>query len=216
MVVRRGPEAAGVTLLELLVAISMSAVVVLLALSLFRDAGFASRLTGGRSDAAFAAQAAFGSLADNLMQGRGILRLAPGEAELLNRRNRRLAYVWRDSTLTVNGKTYPFALESLIIAPSGPRRPAWKPFSGETPWDLDSLDADRDGVLGFDELDRDRDGALDSRECRYVAAVRVTLAVRFRDAPLLLTCVVHPRNRASDTSASARDISGFPSGIPDP
>src|SRR3954469_17198703 len=95
----QGNGQSGVTLIELVVAISLSAVVVLLALSLFKDVGFAARITGGRRDAAFEAQAAFASLTGNLMTGRGIQRLAEGEAVLMNRGNRRVTYAWSASFL---------------------------------------------------------------------------------------------------------------------
>jgi hypothetical protein len=202
MVVKRndrpggGAREAGLTLIELLIAISMSSVVVLMALALFRDVGFAARLTGGKREAAFAARAALASLAGNLMTGGGIVRLAPGEAVVLNRRNRRVTYAWADSALKADGKDFGFRLASLRIDPAGPSRPAWKAFSGNTPWELDSLDEDHDGAIGASELDRDGDGELDADECRFLATVRVTLVASARGVPIVLTCVVHPRNRA--------------------
>jgi hypothetical protein len=204
-------------LIELLFAVSLSAVVVLMAMSLFRDVGFAARFFGGRRDAAFEAQAAFESLAGNLMTGRGILRLADGEAVVLNRRNRRVTYAWGDSSLKANGVPFRFALGSLRIEPSGPVRPAWKAFSGEMPWELDSLDANHDGLIDLTELDRDGDGALGPQECRYIAALRVTLVAAYHGAPIVLTALVHPRNRASGGAADPDSGDGMSrDAVPEP
>ncbi|MBW8887439.1 MAG: prepilin-type N-terminal cleavage/methylation domain-containing protein [Fibrobacteres bacterium] len=208
----------GVTLIELLIAISLSAVVILLALSLFKDVGFAARLTGGRRDAAFEAHAAFASLTGNLMTGRGIQRLAEGEAVLRNRRNRRVTYAWSDSVLKANGVPYKFTLASLRIEPSGPVRPAWKAFSGEMPWELDSLDGNGDGHIDFSELDRNGDGELGVDECRFIATLRVTLVASFRGIPIVMTCLVHPRNRASGPVPGDPDTSyeTSPEEVPEP
>jgi hypothetical protein len=204
------------TLVELLIALAMSSVVLLLAMGLFRDVGFAARLAGGKRDAAFEAQAAFSALSDNLMEGGGILKLGPGEAELLNRRNRRVTYAWDDSVLKANGKAYRFRLASLEAVPSGPVKPAWQAFSAALPWELDSLDADGDGRIDFEELDRDRSGFLDAEECRFVASIRVTLTAEFRGEPLVLTALVHPRNRVpARVGEDARDIE-TESGVPAP
>ena len=192
-----GDGQAGVSLVELLIAISLSAVVVLLALSLFKDVGFAARITGARRDAAFEAHAAFASLTGNLMSGRGISRLADGEAVLLNRGNRRVTYAWSDSVLKANGVPYKFPLASLRIEPYGPVRPVWKAFERELPWELDSLDGNHDGFIDASELDRNGNGELGPEECRFIAALRVTLVASYHGAPIVMTCVVHPRNRVS-------------------
>lgn len=215
MVVTRRNQG-GVTLIELLIAISLSSVVILLALSLFKDVGFAARLVGGRRDAAFEARAAFASLTGNLMTGNGILRLAPGRAEVLNRRNRRITYAWGDSVLKANDVAYKFPLASLSIEPYGPVRPAWKAFSAELPWELDSLDADHDGRIDAAELDRDGDGEIKDAECRFIAGMRVTLIATYRGLPLALTCVVHPRNRSPAGADSGETGSDLPDGVPEP
>jgi prepilin-type N-terminal cleavage/methylation domain-containing protein len=209
---------AGVTMIELLIAISLSSVVVLLALSLFKDVGFAARFAGGRRDAAFEAQAAFESLTGNLMAGGGIVRLAEGEAVVLNRRRRRMTYAWGDSLLKANGVPFKFSLASLRIDPSGPVRPAWKAFTGEMPWDLDSLDGNHDGLIDFAELDRDGDGELGRDECRFIAALRVTMVVDYHGAPMLLTALVHPRNRApaTDNGESDTTFETVPDAVPEP
>lgn len=218
MVVKRNPGQSGVTLIELLIAISLSAVVILLALSLFKDVGFAARITGGRRDAAFEAQAAFESLTGNLMTGMGIQRLAEGEAILLNRRNRRIAYTWSDSVLKANGVPFKFQLASLRIEPLGPVRPAWKAFSGEMPWELDSLDGNHDGSIDFTELDRNGDGGLARDECRFIATLRVTLVASYHGAPIVLTGLVHPRNRASGAVRGDEDSTDEtgPEEVPEP
>jgi hypothetical protein len=215
MVVKRG-GASGVTLIELLIAISLSSLVVLMALSLFKDVGFAARLTGGRRDAAFQANAALSSLSGNLLAGGGILRLAEGEAVVLNRRNRRVTYAWGDSVLKANGKAYGFRLASLRIETAGPVRPVWRAFGSEMPWDLDSLDGDHNGAIDSSELDRNGDGALDTEECRFLASVRVTLVASAKGIPITLTAVVHPRNRAPWGIATETEDPDDASAIPEP
>jgi hypothetical protein len=205
-------------MIELLIAISLSSVVVLLALSLFKDVGLAARITGGRRDAAFEAQAAFASLTGNLMTGMGIKRISEGEAVVLNRGNRRITYAWSDSVLKANDVPYKFSLASLRIEPIGPVRPAWKPFSGEMPWELDSLDGDHDGTIDFSELDHNGDGELGPEECRFIAALRVTLVASYHGAPIVLTCLVHPRNRPSGIVPGAADSADetIPEDVPEP
>ena len=212
------PGQAGVTLIELLIAISLASVVVLLALSLFKDVGFAARFAGGRRDAAFEAQAAFESLTGNLMAGGGILRLAEGEAVVLNRRRHRITYAWGDSLLKANGVPFKFTLASLRIEPSGPIRPAWKDFTGEMPWELDSLDGNHDGLIDFGELDRNGDGELGRDECRFIAALRVTMVIAYHGTPMLLTALLHPRNRAlaTDNGDSDSTLETVPDAVPEP
>jgi hypothetical protein len=215
MVVKRG-GASGVTLIELLIAISLSSLVILMALALFKDVGFASRLAGGKRDVAFQARSALASLSGNLLTGGGVLRLAPGEVVVLNRRNRRVTYAWGDSVLKANGKPYGFRLVSLRIDPAGPVRPGWKAFAGEMPWDLDSLDGDHNGTIDSTELDRNADGVLDTEECRFLASLRLTLVASAHGVPITLTGLVHPRNRAkAGTEAEAGDPDD-PGGIPEP
>lgn len=215
MVVKRGGES-GVTLIELLFAISLSSLVVLMALSLFKDVGFAARLTGGKRDAAFQARAALASLSGNLLAGGGVVGLAPGEAIVLNRRNRRVTYAWGDSVLRANGRPYGFRLASLRVAPAGPVRPAWQAFAGQMPWDLDSLDGNHDGAIDSSELDRNGDGALDTEECRFLATARVTLVASVQGIPITLTAVVHPRNRARPGTDPGTGDPDDAIGIPEP
>lgn len=206
----------GVTLIELMVAIAMSTVIVLLAYGLLKDAGFAARLLTGKRGAAFEAQAAFASMADNLMSGGGIISLAPDRAEVLNRRNRRVTYAQVDSSLTVNGVAWKFKLASFRLEATGPIRPDWQAFSGSLPWELDSLDSDRDGRLDFEELDRDRNGELDPVESRFIASIRLTLIADQKGIPIVQTCLIHPRNRVPSVSGQeAEDILGS-GGIPEP
>jgi prepilin-type N-terminal cleavage/methylation domain-containing protein len=204
----------GVTLVELLIALSLSTVVVGLALALFKDVGFAARLGAGNRDAAFQAQAAFGALGENLMTGNGILELGPDKIVLLNRANRRMEYRWEDSTLRLNGKPFGFRVAALAVEPEGPEAPEANGFSVGTPWDLDSLDGDRDGRILFDELDRDRSATLDPEECRYIATVKVTLTTVFRGLPVTQTGILHPRNRvpavAGDRASDVLESGGIP------
>jgi prepilin-type N-terminal cleavage/methylation domain-containing protein len=211
-----GGNQRGVTLVELLMAVAMSTVVILLAYGLLKDVGFATRLLTGKRGTAFEAQAAFASMADNLMTGGGILALGPDKADVLNRRNRRVTYAWGDSALTVNGVAWKFRMSSLRLEASGPTRPDWKAFSGGMPWELDSLDSDRDGRLAFDELDRDRNGELDPEESRFIASIRITLIADHKGIPLVQTCLIHPRNRVPAIEGQeAEDILGS-GGIPEP
>jgi prepilin-type N-terminal cleavage/methylation domain-containing protein len=213
---RRPQGDSGVTLIELLLALALSTVVVGMSLALFKDAGFAARLGAQRRDAGFQAHAAFAALTGSLMTGGGILQVGPDRLDILNRANRRLDYGWQDSTLSLNGKAFGFRLASLEVVPEGPQRPEPKGFAADLPWDLDSLDGDRDGRIGFEELDRDRSGRLEPEECRFIAHITVTMTTVFKDVPMVQTCVVHPRNRvpaAAGQEASEVMESG---GIPDP
>ncbi len=214
--VARRAGASGVTLVELLLAISLSSVVALLALALFKDVGFAARLTGGKREADFQARTAMASLSGNLLAGGGVLKLAPGEAVLLNRRNRKVTYAWADSALKANGKGFGFRLVSLSLEPAGPVRPAWKAFANVMPWELDSLDGDHNGSIDSSELDRNGDGELDWEECRFLGTVRITLVVSARGIPISYTAVVHPRNRAKSGSAAEAGDPEDASGIPEP
>lgn len=206
----------GVTLVELLMAISMSTLVIGMALALFKDMGFAARLSQDRRDAGFQARAFFGSMSQNLMTGGGILGIAPGRLDLLNVGNRRVEYLWVDSSLTVNGKEMEFRVASLEVEPFGPIRPGREDgFSAAGAWDLDSLDGNRDGTLDFSELDRDRDGELNPEEGRYIARIRLTLTVMVRGLPMRQTCIVHPRNRISSARGRPADEIIREGGIPE-
>ena len=206
----------GVSLVELLIAISLSVLVVGMGLALFKDVGAAARLGSGRRDAAFQAQAAFTALSNSLLSGGGMLRIGPDRLEILNRNNRRLDYRWKDSTLALNGKEFAFRLASLEIKPEGPARPEPGNFSIQPAWDLDSLDGDRDGRIDFDELDRDRSGELEAEECRFVGRISIEMKIVFRDVMIVQSTSVHPRNRIpASTDEAPEDISGF-GGIPDP
>jgi prepilin-type N-terminal cleavage/methylation domain-containing protein len=218
----RGPAAdpdfgsRGVTLVELLIAISLSSLVVMMAMALFKDAGFAARLLGGRRDAASRSQALFSSISENLMAGGGILRLAPDHLEILNVRNRKVDYRWEDSAITVNGKTWNLRLASMHVEPEGPSRPAWREFSGIGPWELDSLDGNRDGAIDFAELDRDHSGELEPEECRFIARIRISMVVIDHGIPIGQSCIVHPRNRVP--AAAGDDVQEIleSGGIPEP
>lgn len=211
----RTRNAHGVTLVELLIAISLSTVVVGLSLALFKDAGFAARLGAGNRDVASQAQAAFGTLSENLMTGNGIVELGPEKIVVLNRANRAMEYRREDSLLSLNGKPFRFKVAAWIVEPEGPRRPEGDGFAIDTPWDLDSLDGDRDGRILFDELDRDRNGILDPQECRFIATVKLTLGAAYRERQVIQTGVVHPRNRVP--ALAGDDAGDFePVGIPEP
>ena len=214
--IRGTRSASGVTLVELLVAISLSVLVVGMGLALFKDVGLAARLGSGRRDAAFQAQTAFTTLSNSLMSGGGILRIGPDRLEILSRNNRRMDYRWEDSTLSLNGNKFAFRLASLEIRPEGPERPEPRDFTIQPAWDLDSLDGDRDGRIDFDELDRDRSGELEPEECRFIGRISIEMKIVFRDLLSVQTMSVHPRNRVPGvTGQPPEDINGF-GGIPEP
>src|SRR5690606_29465205 len=187
-----------------------------MAVALFKDMGFAARLTQGKRDAGFQARAFFSGLSQNLMTGGGILGMGPGRLDLLNVRNRRVEYLWTDSVLTVNGKAGDFRVASLEIEPRGPMRPVTGDgLPGYEAWELDSLDGNRDGTLDFSELDRDRSGELDPEEIRYLARIKLTLTVIDRGLPLTQTCIVHPRNRVPAVAGRTADEIMEQGGIPE-
>lgn len=207
---------AGVSLVELLIAISLSVLVVGMGLALFKDVGNAARLGSGRRDAAFQAQAAFTTLSNSLLSGGGILRIGPDRLEILNRNNRRLDYRWEDSTLSLNGKDFAFRLASLEIKPEGPERPEPRDFSSLPAWDLDSLDGDRDGRIDFDELDRDRSGELEPEECRFIGRISIEMKIVYRGLIQAQATSVHPRNRVPTAAGQAPEDNSGLGGIPDP
>jgi hypothetical protein len=212
----RDRRSSGVTLIELMTAISLSSLVVLMAMALLKDAGFAARLLGGKRDAASRSQALFAALSENLMAGGGILRMAPDRLEILNARHRTVDYRWGDSAITVNGKPWNLRIASMQVEPEGPSRPGWREFSGLGPWELDSLDGNRDGAIDFSELDRDHSGELEPEECRFIARIRITMVVMDHGVPIGQTCVVHPRNRVPAAAGdAAEDVLEY-GGIPEP
>jgi prepilin-type N-terminal cleavage/methylation domain-containing protein len=208
----------GVTLIELVVSMALSVLVAAMALAFFKDAGNAARLSRGRREAGFQAQALFSSLSENLLAGSGVLRVGEGRLVLLNGRDLRVEYKKEDSTLSVNGKALGLRVGEFLIEPMGPSRPDRNAMGGlgEQPWDLDSLDQDRDGLIGFSELDRDRNGELDEEECRFVALFRVTLTIVDQNLPMTQVGIVHPRNhfpaltgKDLETSVKSEDFPGF-------
>lgn len=211
-----GRSTTGVTLVELLIATSLSVLVVGMGLALFKDVGVAARLGSGRRDAAFQAQAAFTALSNSLLSGGGLLRIGPDRLEILNRNDRRLDYRWEDSTLSLNGNRFPFRLASLEIKPEGPARPEAGDFSIQPPWDLDSLDGDRDGRIDFDELDRDRSGELEREECRFIGRITIEMKIVFRGLINVQTASVHPRNRIPTATARIPEEDPGFGGIPEP
>lgn len=203
----------GLSLIELVVALSMSALVLALGIALYKDVGTAARLLRGSRDDAFQARAAFASLCDNLLSGGGLVSLGPERLRLLNRAGALMEYAWSDSTLSVNGKPADFRVASLEFVPAGPVLPsgeAWTRARMESA-EADSLDDDRDGAIDFDELDRDRNGELEHGECRWVASVTVKLVTIRAGAASTLSATVHPRNRARDRDGAAgQGFEGLP------
>lgn len=207
----------GVTLIELVVAMSLSALVVGLGLALYKDVGRAASLAGSGRDDAFETRIFFNSLCDNLMAGGGLLEVAPARLRLLNAAGRPMEYRWEDSTLSVNGRSLGFRLAALEITPSGPARPGGEEWTRERMEfaEVDSLDDDRDGVIDFDELDRDGDGELDPYECRYVVRVDVRMETVHQGATSVLAGTVHPRNPAREGAEGADDALGALPGVGD-
>lgn len=198
---------AGVSLIELVVAVAMSALVVGMALALFKDIGAAARIQSGGRDDALQGRVLFNALCDNLMSGRGLLALGPRRIRLLNAAGARVEYAWEDSTLTVNGRPWEIRLASLEIIPWGPTLPtgeAWTRESMEYAG-LDSLDEDRDGSIDFRELDRDRSGELEPWECRYIARYSLRMETVRQGVATVHAATVHPRNRAREWAEDALD-----------
>lgn len=202
-----GHGASGVTLIELIIAFSLTALVVGMALALYKDVGSATRILRGSRDDDLQARTLFNSLGENLMAGGGILGISPNRLRLLNQAGQKMDYAWEDSTLTVNGRESPIRLASFEVVPSGPIL-----LTGDT-WDrarlesseLDSLDDDHDGTIDFDELDRDRSGELETWECRFVARVVLTMTTVHDGKATMHRIAVHPRNHAREWADDALD-----------
>lgn len=191
----------GLSLIELVAALSLSALVLALGLALFKDVGAAATLVRGARDESVEARAAFSSLCDNLLAGGGMLSLAPGRVRLLNRAGARVEYAWSDSTLTVDGRPSRLRIASLEIVPNGPVLPDDASGSSRERMEYaeaDSLDDDGDGAIDFDEMDRDRSGELEPWECRWVASVTVRMSTVRSGTVSVLAATVHPRNRARE------------------
>lgn len=197
----------GVTLIELVVGMSLAALVVGLGLALYKDVGRAASLAGSGRDDAFRTRVFFNSVCDNLMAGGGLLALGPERLRLLNAAGKPVEYRWEDSTLSVNGRSQDFRVAALEFTPFGPALPAGEAWSRERMEyaEVDSLDDDRDGLIDFDELDRDRSGELDPYECRYVARIVVRMETVHQGKASLLMGTVHPRNHAREASGDALD-----------
>lgn len=190
----------GLSLIELVAALSLSALVLALGMALYRDVGAAVSLVRGTRDDAFEARVVFSSLCDNLLAGGGLLSLGPERVRLLNRAGSRVEYAWSDSTLTVDGKPYGLRIASLEIVPAGPVLPDEDVSARERMEyaEADSLDDDRDGAIDFEEMDRDRSGELEPWECRWVARVDVRLSTVRSGTVTVLAGTVHPRNHARE------------------
>lgn len=202
-----GRTQAGVSLIELVVAFSLSSLVVGMGMALYKDVGIAARLVRGGSADALQTRVFFNSLSDNLMGGGGLLSLEPGRLRLLNQRGQKVEYAWEDSAVSVNGKPWGFKLASLEVQPFGPALPKGEEWTRERMElaEADSLDEDRDGVIDMDELDRDRSGDLDPLECRYVARVTLKLETVREGTVTTHQGTVHPRNHARDWTEDALD-----------
>ncbi len=186
----------GVTLVELIVASLMTALLAGICYALFRDVAHAARRMNGRERERASATAFFGSLAENLRTGRGVLSVAPQNLILLNTTGKKMEYRWGDSVLSVNGTKIDMQFISLEIQPVGPARRVLAGMSRRAmlSWDLDSLDDDRDGEIDAQELDRDRSGDLDVTECRLAAGYWVSLTTLEADMAWTQRIFVHPRN----------------------
>lgn len=202
-----GRSQRGVSLIELVVAFSLSSLVVGMGMALYKDVGVAARLVRGGSADALQTRVFFNSLSDNLMAGGGLLSLEPGRLRLLNQQGQKVEYAWEDSAVTVNGKPWNFKLAALEVQPFGPALPKGEEWTRERMElaDADSLDGDRDGVIDMDELDRDRSGDLDPYECRFVARVTLKLETVREGTVTTHVGTVHPRNHARDWTEDALD-----------
>jgi prepilin-type N-terminal cleavage/methylation domain-containing protein len=197
----------GVTLIELVAALSLSALVVAMALALYKDVGTAASLLRGRDAGDFSARALFSALSENVLAGGGILSLGDGHLSLVNPAGLRTEYRWEDSTLTVNGHPWPIRLAAMEIRAFGPVLPDAEGWSRERMEhaDVDTLDDDRDGRIDHGELDRDRSGELDAWECRYVAGLSIRMETVREGVAKIDSVLVHPRNRAKSWTENAAD-----------
>jgi prepilin-type N-terminal cleavage/methylation domain-containing protein len=201
------PDSRGVTLIELVAALSLSALVVAMALALYKDVGTAASILRGRKAGDFGARTLFTALSENILAGNGILSLGEAHLRLVNPAGRKTEYRWEDSTLTVNGRPWPIRLASLEVRAFGPVLPDLEGWTRERMEyaDVDTLDEDRDGRIDHGELDRDRSGDLDAWECRYIAGVSIRMETVREGVPTVHAVVVHPRNRARAWTEDALD-----------
>lgn len=199
---------AGISLIELIIAMGLSALVIGMGLALFKDIGAAARFIATGRDNALETRAQFNALCDNLLAGQGVLFLSPQNLRVLNVGGMKVDYAWEESTFTVNGRPLGFRLAEMQIDAWGPTLPPGEDWSRDRMEfaDVDSLDDDRDGEIDFEELDRDRSGDLNPHEARYVARFAIRLKTVHKGIATEHKAQVHPRNHAREWTDDALDV----------
>jgi|GEM_PF-5983293 len=172
MVTVHRPRERGITLLELLVSLGLSAIVGLLAMTLYRQGygSFRQVFDSGRDH--FQAQVFSQFLTNLVIQGRGLRQLNENGFQVITRDYRQLALEtpWGDSVLFQNGKPAGDSICEFSATASGHQWMGDPLLEEKPPWD--SLDVNGDGVLAFSDLDRNGDGTLDTVELNEVRIVQ--------------------------------------------
>lgn len=198
---RRGE--AGLTLLELLTAISLTALIAGMAFHLLQSVGSAVFRLEEKRQSSKDLHLLLSSLGHSVQEGKGIREA--GEEVLLWEDaaggTHRLSF--GDSTVTVDGNPWPLRIGAFEMRFSGGGTRTDEigsppPAEVENLY-LDSLDADGDRLLSLTEMDADRNGKVSEWEARLVDFVEIRVAARGRKGDSAEARLgVFPRNRLID------------------
>jgi hypothetical protein len=198
------PSQAGITLVELIAALSLASIVGLLALFLFRQ-GRQTLLHSLGQEVDYTQAAAVSHLISQVLrEGAGLKEVREDGLESVTRDGRpfQLEQPFGDTVVFLNGKPTLDSACQLKISAYGP---ALNPDPLATvKQDIDTLDDNRDGIIDFGELDRDRDDRLDSLELAHLRLLEIQWQ-SCGNASAKHRLLISPRNRVAPTNA-VRDI----------
>ncbi|MFC1584983.1 hypothetical protein ACFL5V_05505 [Fibrobacterota bacterium] len=186
----------GYTLVELLVALSLSLLVVFFGFTLYLrfNRAVLHRQTGNHLT--FQADIFCGQLRNQIMTGQGIVSVAEDGLKLLTERGKLMEYSFTTDGLTINQAPGPLKVDNFRVEALGPviYYPEHEYF-GSPPTPLQQLDRDRSGLLEMEELDLDGSGTLEGRECAGIGLINVSIEYAEGNKTLSRRIRAHPRNR---------------------
>jgi prepilin-type N-terminal cleavage/methylation domain-containing protein len=159
------PGQAGFSLAELLVALSLTAVITGMAWSFYR---FTHSQVTVREEKALAfdnALSLLDAVSANIRQSRATVSLGPSAWVFITRRGDTASYAYRNDTLYFNRL-------ALTVAGGPPAGFAFSGFGSDS-----ALDIDGDREVVFRELDLNNDRRLDGPELRCLTAIRAAICL---------------------------------------